>query len=174
MNTIKSPARIRLERGTFIHPYSLKIMIYCLFAELAADLHLPQNIKLLKIDYEAMKLSVRLFPDEGPFADAQLDFELSIPELFPHRPPKVKILQAVKFKGIVILRLHILCRYFIPISITRDTSVWTFCDWIGTRFYRSHPYSLDYCSFYSNLTVMNHWIRVTQFRDDCVYYNFFL
>lgn len=99
-------------------------MIYCLFVELSADLHLPDNIKLLEIDYEEMKLTVRLFPDEGPFAGAQLDFELSVPELFPHRPPKAKILQTVKLKGTVILSLHIcVCRYFIPISITRDTSV---------------------------------------------------
>lgn len=28
-------------------------------------IHLPENIKLLKVDYEAMSIEVCLFPDEG-------------------------------------------------------------------------------------------------------------
>lgn len=46
-----------------------------------------------------MKLTVRLFPDEGPFAGAKLDFELSVPSMYPHRPPKAKILQTVTGAG---------------------------------------------------------------------------
>lgn len=63
-----------------------------------SDLHLPDNIKLIKVDYEAMLVSVRLFPDEGPFSGGQLDFEIKVPEMYPHRPPKAKILQVVNAK----------------------------------------------------------------------------
>jgi len=43
-----------------------------------------------------MILVVRLFPDEGPFEGTAVDFEIKIPEMYPHRPPKAKILQKVK------------------------------------------------------------------------------
>ena len=42
-----------------------------------------------------MILEVRLFPDEGPFEGTAVDFEIKIPEMYPHRPPKAKILQKV-------------------------------------------------------------------------------
>ena len=56
---------------------------------------LPSNIKLLQIDYEAMELLVRLYPDEGPFRGSQVDFEIKIPQMYPHQPPKARILQKV-------------------------------------------------------------------------------
>lgn len=43
-----------------------------------------------------MILVVRLFPDEGPFDGTQVDFEIRVPQMYPHRPPKAKILQKVK------------------------------------------------------------------------------
>lgn len=42
-----------------------------------------------------MEMLVRLYPDEGPFRGAQVDFEIKIPPMYPHRPPKVRILQKV-------------------------------------------------------------------------------
>lgn len=60
------------------------------------DLALPENIQLLKFDYNEMILVVRLFPDEGPFEDTAVDFEIKVPEMYPHRPPKAKILSKVK------------------------------------------------------------------------------
>ena len=59
-------------------------------------LELPENIQLLKLDYDEMILLVRLLPDEGPFEWTAVDFEIKVPELYPHRPPKAKILQKVK------------------------------------------------------------------------------
>lgn len=59
------------------------------------DLSLPDNIELISIDYEDMNLVVRLYPDEGPFSGAKIDFSIQIPELYPHRPPKAKILKKV-------------------------------------------------------------------------------
>lgn len=67
-------------------------------------LDLPDNIRLLKIDYEAMMVQVRLFPDEGPFSGTQIDFEIFIPALYPHRPPKAKILAKVNER---VLYMHI-------------------------------------------------------------------
>lgn len=59
------------------------------------DLDLPDNIKLLKIDLDAMEIFVRLYPDEGPFQGAQVDFEIKIPPMYPHSPPKTRILHKV-------------------------------------------------------------------------------
>lgn len=58
-------------------------------------LSLPENIQLIKVDFEEMILVVRLFPDEGPFEGTQVDFEIKVPSMYPHRPPKAKILQKV-------------------------------------------------------------------------------
>lgn len=59
------------------------------------DLNLPKNIELISIDYVEMGLMVRLYPDEGPFSGSKIDFQIRIPELYPHRPPKAKIIQKV-------------------------------------------------------------------------------
>ena len=86
------------------------------------DLNLSENIVIQKIDYEALTVEVSLFPDEGPFSGGQLDFLITIPELYPHRPPKAKIIQTVKKKKFDCYIIH-LCRSSIPISITKDTCV---------------------------------------------------
>lgn len=59
------------------------------------DIFLPNNIKLLEINFDTMVILARLYPDEGPFQGAQVDFEIKIPEMYPHRPPKVRILHKV-------------------------------------------------------------------------------
>lgn len=59
-------------------------------------LELPENIELLKLDYDEMVAVVRLFPDEGPFEGTAVVFEIKVPELYPHRPPKAKILHKVQ------------------------------------------------------------------------------
>lgn len=61
-------------------------------------LDLPENIQLLKLDYNEMILVVRLLPDEGPFEGTAVDFEINVPEMYPHRPPKAKILSKVNQK----------------------------------------------------------------------------
>lgn len=64
-------------------------------------LSLPENIQLLKVDYDELILVVRLFPDEGPFEATQVDFEIIVPSIYPHRPPKAKILQKVNHNEIL-------------------------------------------------------------------------
>lgn len=59
-------------------------------------LDLPDIIQLLKVDYEAMIITVQLLPDEGPFSGTKIIFEIAISALYPHRPPKAKILSKVK------------------------------------------------------------------------------
>jgi hypothetical protein len=78
-------------------------------------LELPENIKLLKLDFNEMILMVRLFPDEGPFEGTAVDFEIKVPEMYPHRPPKAKILQKVKGRGrTIICRLNLVT--FVAVS----------------------------------------------------------
>lgn len=91
---IKSPARIRLERGTEREEDTIYIIPTNYNLELV-DLDLPNNIKLLEINFDSMEILARLYPNEGPFQGAQVDFEVKIPEMYPHRPPKVRILQIV-------------------------------------------------------------------------------
>ena len=94
---IKSPARIRLERGNFDLLFWFNLLVVDIIVELV-DLDIPGNIKILLIDYEALELLVRLYPDEWPFEGAQIDFEIKIPQMYPHRPPKARILQKVNLK----------------------------------------------------------------------------
>lgn len=62
------------------------------------DLHLPDTIKITKIEFEpAIAVEVELLPDEGPFAGAAVHFTISIPEMYPHRPPKARIHEKVNF-----------------------------------------------------------------------------
>lgn len=58
-------------------------------------LYLPENIQLIKVDFDSMNLVVRLLPDEGPFEGTTVDFEINVPAMYPHRPPKAKILHKV-------------------------------------------------------------------------------
>lgn len=94
-HVIKSPARIRLERGIdkfFNH------VVNCFLSTILdfENLVLPENIQIVKLDYEGMLVHVRLFPDEGPFSGGKIDFELKIPPMYPHSPPKARIHQKVK------------------------------------------------------------------------------
>ena len=98
---IKTPARIRLERGNlyfiiFIEVSVLFLHFYWLEMEGAG---LPEKvIKLIKIDYDLMEVSVCIFPDEGPFKDSAVDFLIKIPASYPHSPPKAQIMQKVQKK----------------------------------------------------------------------------
>ena len=58
-------------------------------------MHLPENIQILLIDLDEMIVEVKLFLDTGPFKGSNVDFRLNVPAMYPHTPPKVKILQKV-------------------------------------------------------------------------------
>lgn len=62
-------------------------------------MHLPACIGLGPVDWEAMRVPVTVYPDEGPFAGAAIDFTISIPAGYPHSPPKAHIHQTVHVGG---------------------------------------------------------------------------
>jgi ubiquitin-protein ligase len=59
---------------------------------------LPECIRVTQADLDTMELSLSIFPDEGPFRGAKIDFNLYIPPAYPHSPPKARILQNVKIR----------------------------------------------------------------------------
>lgn len=65
-------------------------------------MHLPENIQISQINLDEMIVEIKLFLDTGPFKGSQVDFRLNVPVMYPHTPPKVKILQKVIEKSVSI------------------------------------------------------------------------
>jgi ubiquitin-conjugating enzyme E2 M len=59
-----------------------------------ADLDLPKSIVVTPTDTMGL-IKTQISPDSGFYSDHKFLFEITIPDSYPHEPPKVKCLQTI-------------------------------------------------------------------------------